>query len=114
MKYPNYPKLPRTIEDEKYSTLSSGRGPGTQMYKDEKELSQKEKEEILKYLKEGGRNLDIFMYSLDANTRPPEKVIEVSLSFAARNGATQQEITDWEKKILKLPMKSTAIDETAK
>ena len=69
-----------------------------------------EKEAIFNYLKEGVRNLEIFMSALDANTRPPESVTEIALSFAARNGATQQAITDWEQQILKLPIKSDALD----
>ena len=80
------------------------------MHKDKKELSQEEKEEIFNYLKEGDRKLEIFVSSLNANTRPPEKTVEVALAFAVINGATQKDVTDWTKKILKLPMKSNALD----
>jgi len=83
------------------------------MHEEKRELSRKERDEISKYLKEGVRNLDIFMYSLAAKTRPPERVTEVALSFAAVNGATQQEITDWEQKILKLPINPTGIEKVS-
>ena len=81
------------------------------MHEEKKELSREERDEIFKYLEEGVRNLEFFMSALDANTRPPESVTEIALSFAARNGATQQAITDWEQKILKLPIKSTGIEQ---
>ena len=73
-------------------------------------MHEDEKEAIFNYLKEGLENLEIFKSALDANTQPPESVTEVALSFAARNGATQQAITDWEQQILKLPMKSTGVE----
>ena len=73
-------------------------------------MDEVEKEAIFNYLEEGLKNLEIFMSALDANTRPPESVTEVALSFAAMNGAIQQEITDWEQNILKLPIKSIGIE----
>ena len=74
------------------------------------QMDEVEKEAIFSYLKKELKNLEIFMSALDANTRPPESVTEIALSFAARNGATQQAITDWEQKILKLPIKSIGIE----
>ena len=73
------------------------------MHEDEKELTRKEKGEIFNYLKEGARKLEIFVSSLNANTRPPEKTVEVALAFAVINGATQKDVTDWTKKIMFMP-----------
>lgn len=83
------------------------------MHKDERLLSQKEKETMLKYLDTQNDLLNTFFFFMDADIRPPEELIEIFLSFADRNGATQKELTDWKKKILNLPVKATTIEGTA-
>ena len=83
------------------------------MHQDEKELNQKEKETMLKYLLLQTVLLNMFLSFVDANVRPPEELIQIALSYAVKNGFTQEEITALKKTILTLPVKATTIEGNA-
>ena len=76
---------------------------GTQMYKDEKLLGQKEKETMLEFLVLETQILNIYLFFIDAGIRPPQEVIRIALSFAAREGFAQEELDDLKEEALRLP-----------
>jgi hypothetical protein len=76
------------------------------MHQDERQLSQKEKETMSEYLIIQTTLLNIFVSFLDANVRPPQKLIDVILSFAVKNGFTQEGLADLKNEITKLPVKT--------
>jgi hypothetical protein len=76
-------------------------------------LIQQEEEALIEYLHTQTELLNISLLFLDAGIRPPQKLIDVGLSFAARAGFTEEEVTDLKEQFLKLPVKAITIEGTA-
>jgi len=91
------------------------------MYEDERLLSQEEKELMLEYrdlmyrVDEAGSfflEYDVLPY-LEANIRPPQEAIDLSLTLLAREGISEEELSKIEKQLSELPVRATTIEGNA-
>jgi hypothetical protein len=85
-----------------------------QKYSDERQLSQEEKETIFNFLYVETLILNhYFLAYIDAGIRPPQGAIYVALKFGARNGLTEEDISEMLKHISQLPLSATSVEGTA-
>ena len=73
------------------------------MYKDERLLTEEEKEIMLKCKDTQIALLNGFQYLVKANVRPPEELTEIVFKFLASEGFTQEELSMLKNKTLRLP-----------